>query len=125
MLFENRIVDAANIGYPISIIIIGIGDSDFKFVQTLDGDNKQLKNSKGEKMQRDIVQFVRFEKYRKTGDIHGLARETLQEVPKQFLSYVSKLQGGIPKRQETNINDRISKFDFNLTRREIRGINSL
>jgi hypothetical protein len=44
---------------PLSIIIVGIGNADFKNMDTLDGDNG-LYNSKGTKALRDIVQFVPF-----------------------------------------------------------------
>jgi len=42
--------------YPISIIIVGVGDNDFTSMEQLDGDNIQI--SGGGKKIRDIVQFV-------------------------------------------------------------------
>lgn len=39
---------------PISIVIVGIGDEDFKNMEILDGDSG-LKNSYGVKAKRDIV----------------------------------------------------------------------
>ena len=44
---------------PLSIIIVGIGKSDFTNMNTLDGDNG-LFDSNGRKADRDIVQFVPF-----------------------------------------------------------------
>jgi len=44
--------------YPLSIIIVGIGNADFTNMITLDGDEQVLRNSKGEPTERDIVQFV-------------------------------------------------------------------
>ena len=41
--------------YPLSIIIVGIGNSDFTDMIELDGDNQILRNSKSEPAQRDIV----------------------------------------------------------------------
>jgi len=40
---------------PISIIIIGIGDSQFKNMEILDADENDLISSKGDKTERDIV----------------------------------------------------------------------
>jgi Copine len=42
-------------GYPISVIIIGIGDADFSNMVELDGDEEILRNSKGVPTKRDIV----------------------------------------------------------------------
>ena len=53
----DLIVEASNL--PLSIIIVGVGEADFKNMATLDGDNG-LYNSNGGKAQRDIVQFVPF-----------------------------------------------------------------
>lgn len=41
--------------YPLSIIIVGIGKSDFTDMIELDGDNQIVRNSKNEPAQRDIV----------------------------------------------------------------------
>jgi len=41
---------------PISIIIIGVGNSDFTSMEELDGDENQI-SSNGKKI-RDVVQFV-------------------------------------------------------------------
>ena len=45
---------------PLSIIIIGIGNEDFKKMEILDADDVPLVSSWGETMKRDIVQFVPF-----------------------------------------------------------------
>ena len=47
---------------PLSVIIIGIGDADFKKMEILDGDDVPLISSKGKKRMRDLVQFVPFRK---------------------------------------------------------------
>lgn len=41
--------------YPLSIIIVGIGDADFANMIELDGDDIILRNSRGEAALRDIV----------------------------------------------------------------------
>lgn len=48
---------------PLSIIIIGIGNENFKKMKKLDSDNKLLQDAKGRTCKRDIVQFVKFRKY--------------------------------------------------------------
>lgn len=40
---------------PISIIIVGIGETGFEFMDELDADKKVLKSSKNEEAARDIV----------------------------------------------------------------------
>jgi hypothetical protein len=57
---KNLIVQNSKL--PISIIIVGIGNSDFANMVALDGDSG-LFDSKGNKCPRDIVQFVPFNKF--------------------------------------------------------------
>ena len=73
--------------FPLSIIIVGIGDADFSNMVTLDGDNEILRNSRGQAALRDIVQFVEFNQF-KNGDISLLAEEVLKEVPDQIVGYM-------------------------------------
>jgi len=54
----NMIIELSK--YPVSIIVIGVGNDDFTKMRELDGDEKVLRNSKGQIATRDIVQFVRF-----------------------------------------------------------------
>ncbi len=48
---------------PMSVIIIGVGEADFKAMEFLDGDNGVLKSVTGEPVARDIVQFVPFKQF--------------------------------------------------------------
>ncbi len=66
--------------YPLSVIIIGIGDADFSNMVELDGDEEVLRNNKGQATERDIVQFVDFNEF-KIGELNMLAEEVLKEVP--------------------------------------------
>jgi hypothetical protein len=50
---KDLIVECSN--YPLSIIIVGIGNADFSNMVELDGDDVPLKNSRGETIARDIV----------------------------------------------------------------------
>ncbi len=56
--------------------------ADFTNMNILDADDTPLKSSRGEMMQRDIVQFVEFRKYQNAPP-GLLAKETLAEVPGQ------------------------------------------
>ena len=74
---------------PVSIIIIGIGDANFSTMNFLDADDEPLYSHKLQKFQeRDNVQFVEFNKFKNNPQM--LARETLQEMPRQILQYFQK-----------------------------------
>jgi hypothetical protein len=70
---------------PISIIIIGIGNADFKKMEILDGDEVPLVSSKGKKRMRDLVQFVPFSKFK--NDAKKLSEQVLEEIPNQIVDY--------------------------------------
>lgn len=66
------LVDNCNL--PLSIIIVGVGQSPFDNMIRLDGDNG-LYDNQGRKAQRDIVQFVPFREVGMNPDL--LAKELL------------------------------------------------
>ncbi|ORX59370.1 copine-9 [Anaeromyces robustus] len=72
---------------PLSIIIIGVGDSDFASMEELDGDDVRL-NVYGKYAERDIVQFVPLRKYIDNPAL--LTCETLAEIPKQVTEFAKK-----------------------------------
>ena len=82
----DLIVECAK--YPLSIIIVGIGNEDFSDMEKLDGDEVRIRNSSGEPAVRDIVQFVKFNDFKEGGDFGKLAEEVLKEVPDQFVEYM-------------------------------------
>lgn len=88
---------------PISIIIVGVGNSDFSSMESLDCDTGRLTDSRGNSICRDIVQFVPFSKF--AGNSVALAAEVLREVPHQlvefmkFNNYVPILPEQIPLEQ--------------------------
>lgn len=51
----------------------------------LDDDNCEMMDSKGNKTQRDLVQFVEFSKFSNNGA--ALAKEVLEELPRQVSEY--------------------------------------
>jgi hypothetical protein len=73
----NLIVEGSKL--PLSILIIGLGGEDFSNMDTLDADDKPLISSKGDKMSRDIVQFVEFDRIENNVDI--LKSCVLEEIP--------------------------------------------
>ena len=93
--------------YPLSVIIIGIGNADFTKMEELDGDEIPLISRKGIKRQRDLVQFVPFNKYE--GDENKLAYEVLEEIPRQVIEYYT-LNYIFPE----TFNDEINKEDNNI-----------
>ena len=77
---------------PVSLVIVGVGNGDFEKMKVLDADDSPL-YSKGKRMARDIVQFVPFEDF-KNKSFQELAVATLEEVPREVMSYFTlhKLQ---------------------------------
>ena len=88
----DLIVEASYL--PLSIIIVGIGNEDFTFMEQLDGDEIPLTNSKGEQRKRDIVQFLRFNNFKKNNAIDfgtDFAEEVLKEIPTQIEEYYNNV----------------------------------
>ncbi len=79
----NAILESAYL--PLSIIIIGVGNADFRRMEILDGDDG-LMNHKGEQAARDLVQFVPFRAYENNPDL--LATNVLAEIPFQVVNYM-------------------------------------
>ncbi len=83
--------------YPLSIVVIGIGSSDFATFNYLDSEPDSL-NQKTQFRQylddnhlRDILQFVPYELH--ADDLSSLAQQVLFEVPGQFNAFMK--QSGI------------------------------
>jgi hypothetical protein len=85
---RDKIVEASYL--PLSIIIVGIGNTNFELMDVLDGDKYPLTNTKGELRKRDIVQFVKFEDFKKNNAVDygtDLTEEVLKEIPTQVEEY--------------------------------------
>uniref|UniRef100_A0A3B1KK76 Copine-3 n=1 Tax=Astyanax mexicanus TaxID=7994 RepID=A0A3B1KK76_ASTMX len=89
---KQAIVNSSKL--PMSIIIVGVGEADFKAMEVLDGDNGVLKAPSGEPVSRDIVQFVPFKSFA-SAPREALAQTVLAEVPGQLVSYF-KMRNIIP-----------------------------
>lgn len=84
----DEIVRCSNL--PLSIIITGVGDRNFSDMDCLDADTNPLRSKKLNRFStRDIVQFVPFDKFK--DDPHELAKETLAELPKQLVDYMTAM----------------------------------
>lgn len=57
----DRIVKASTL--PLSIIVVGVGDKDFSLIEELDSDQNLLKSKSGETCERDIVDFIRLDRF--------------------------------------------------------------
>ena len=55
---KSALVDLSELAC--SIIIVGVGSADFSQMEELDGDDGVLRDARGRKCARDIVQFVEF-----------------------------------------------------------------
>ena len=73
---------------PASIVIVGVGDSDFSNMDRLDADKHPLVSDlTGESVYRDIVQFVRYHDHTEPS---SLVEAALAEVPRQLTEYFSE-----------------------------------
>ncbi|XP_036415768.1 copine-1 isoform X1 [Colossoma macropomum] len=81
---KQAIVNSSKL--PMSLIVVGVGEADFKAMEVLDGDNGVLKSPTGEPVARDIVQFVPFKDFI-NAPRESLAQTVLAEVPSQLVSY--------------------------------------
>ena len=70
---------------PISVIIIGIGNGDFSKMDVLDADIEPLYDSNRRKADRDLVQFVPYNKFK--DNPQKLAEQVLEEIPRQVVEY--------------------------------------
>merc|ERR1712083_493464 len=109
---KDEIVAISNKKLPLSIIIVGVGNADFSKMDELDGDDGRLMNSKGQYAERDIVQFVPMNKYQRLSE---LSKETLVEIPDQFLSYV-RAWGISPTEKQQNV----QMNDFAISEEELK-----
>lgn len=91
---KHAIISASSL--PISIIIVGVGNSNFNRMDDLDSDELRLRVD-GRFAERDIVQFVPLNKFlgkKKNTPIKSkaaLAENVLAEIPYQFVSYMEKV----------------------------------
>lgn len=81
----DSLVRAAEVA-PLSVIIIGLGSSNFEEMRILDADVNALQSG-NTIAARDLVQFVRFNDFAHKSP-EELAKKVLEEIPGQLLSYM-------------------------------------
>lgn len=73
---KNLLIEASE--EPLSIVIVGIGEADFKGMEFLDEHDPEREDG------RDITKFVRFSDYK---SFNALTEAVLDEIPDQLVSY--------------------------------------
>ncbi|GBB89250.1 hypothetical protein RclHR1_15930002 [Rhizophagus clarus] len=83
--------------FPLSIVIVGVGNADFTNMKILDADDKPLiqkPNPQTRKpavvMERDIVQFVAMRDFQSEAAAYDLPKAVLEEIPDQFMDYMTR-----------------------------------
>ena len=70
---------------PLSVVIVGIGKTDFSNMVILDGNDERLVSRNNIKATRDLVQFIQYDKYKNNENI--LTKEILEEIPRQIIEF--------------------------------------
>ena len=86
---KAAIVEASHL--PMSIIIIGVGNENFKDMEILDADRGMLRSKVGTAV-RDIVQFVELRRFIRPDGLYNrelLAQHVLAEVPRQLVGWMT------------------------------------
>ena len=78
------IVDGAD--YPLSILIVGVGNANFDKMVFLDGNDERL-SYEGKEASRDIVKFVSLNAI-KDRTPQEIAKTLLEEIPRQVVDYM-------------------------------------
>lgn len=73
---KKQLIEASD--DPLSIVIVGIGDADFKGMEFLDEHDPEREDG------RDITKFVRFSDYK---SFNALTEAVLDEIPDQLVSF--------------------------------------
>lgn len=92
----DLIVDASN--YPVSIIIVGIGNFDWERFRVLNDLGGTLKSKSGRACLRPTVQFINTEKITNTVE---LATEVLNDIPNQMIQFYQSKEIS-PESREAN-----------------------
>ena len=82
------VICAAAEDAPLSIVIIGVGNDDFQFVDLLMGygdESGKLRHSNGVPITRELVNFVTFQEF--NGNASQVVVESLREIPEQFVQF--------------------------------------
>lgn len=84
---KDAICEAAEL--PVSIVVVGLADEPAEDMRILDGDNGVIRDSSGNAIKRDVVQYVHYKNF--MDNENNLSEEVLKEIPNQVVDYfVSK-----------------------------------
>lgn len=90
---KQALVEASS--SPLSVVIVGIGDSDFTAMEALDEHDPRAEGG------RDITKFVEFNEY---NSYNALTAEVLDEIPDQLVDYYYE-KGILPPKAQLMNND--------------------
>lgn len=85
---KQHLIDASK--EPLSVVIVGIGETDFSGMEFLDAFDPQTEDG------RDITKFVRFNDYK---SYNALTEAVLDEIPDQLVDFYFE-QGILPGQDE-------------------------
>ena len=74
---------------PLSIIIIGVGEDVTNDMKRLNGEDGKLVDTRGEGLEKDIVQYVHFNDYNE--NIEKLTQEVFRYIPQQIKDYFQNM----------------------------------
>ena len=83
----NKIIKSSKL--PLSIVIIGIGANVTEDMKRLNGENGKLRDSNGEYLEKDIVQYVHFNDFNE--NIDKLTQEVFRYIPQQIKDYFQNI----------------------------------
>ena len=86
---------------PLSVLAIGIGDSEFKILEQLKKNDSDFPRVKNEKRERNVFNFLKYDDCKESQE--KLANSTFSEIPRQFLEYM-KMMKIVPKKTKDSKN---------------------
>lgn len=95
----SNVVEASSL--PLSVIIVGVGNESFRNMVRLDSDDSALRDGRGRRAKRDIVQFVPFRNF-DSKSLGSLGEEVLRELPRQVTNYYRQINRAPNKPIEIN-----------------------
>ena len=75
---------------PLSLIIIGIGNTSFSHMGEINNNKEPLISSGGIKTSRNIVQFIPFNDYK--NEPEKIAEKILKKIPSQVIEFYDSIQ---------------------------------
>ena len=83
----NEIIKSSKL--PLSIVVIGVGSDVTSDMKRLNGEDGKLIDSKGESLEKDIVQYVHYNDYNE--NIEKLTQEVFRYIPQQIKDYFKNI----------------------------------